>query len=64
MTRKDYVNMAMNLRFAVEQSEGAEQMGVAFAIRALADALRCDNERFDRKRFYLACGLNESGRLV
>lgn len=68
MTRKDYVKLAAALREQVENMEATAYRrpdeahhwflaGWEVTVHALADALRNDNPRFDRERFYTAAGL-------
>jgi hypothetical protein len=55
MTRKDYVRIADQLR-ACKPKEQAEHRGWEKAVDAVALAFRQDNYRFDKSRFYEACG--------
>ena len=60
MTRKDYVLIAEAMREArlwiADQTPNAVAAWM-IAVKALATALHRDNPRFDRERFYAACGL-------
>lgn len=53
MTRKDYVRLAEALRISESVEEAASN---------IADVLKRDNPRFDRARFYAACGLEPRER--
>lgn len=63
MSRKDYVRIATVLKasgvikFAHPAACAAACMQHEQTIRNIADALADDNSRFDRDRFYKACGL-------
>jgi hypothetical protein len=71
MSRKHYQAAAESLRFArpfafdTYQHGTDEANGVVVAacdqwtadVRAIADVFAADNGRFDRSRFYAACGL-------
>ena len=63
MTRKDYVAIAAAFKWThpgavLEGSSGIERRLTqwAFDVRKVADVLHADNPRFDRIRFYEACG--------
>lgn len=77
MTKKDYERIAAALAAAsptlVSQSDRIRETGGPIADRSalwvwervktrLADALAADNPRFDRSRFYAACGYQEVTR--
>jgi hypothetical protein len=71
VSRKDYRAAAEVIRDEVERAERCgngrvEQLqleAVARVARGLADLFKRDNARFDRQRFYAACGLDEQGRV-
>ena len=52
MTRKDYIIIAEAIKKAEQESQS--KTTVAYV---LADALQKDNNRFDRARFLIACGV-------
>lgn len=39
----------------------SERRAITIVARSLADEFARDNERFDRQKFYAACGLNVEG---
>jgi hypothetical protein len=53
MTRKDYVLIAQALRDSAGwwPSSGGSSAAMRVVLADLADALACDNPRFDRRRF-------------
>lgn len=61
MTKKDYVRIASVLRGliagcrATDQSDGSKLMWFS-TVDAMAGMLAADNPRFDRDKFYAACG--------
>ncbi len=55
MTRKDYKLIAHALAVA---SDGMSNPSYTQIVAVLATALQSDNPRFDRARFYTACGIN------
>lgn len=59
MTRKDYV--AVSNLVKAEKSVNRDNPGIVRALdnlaMSLADVMARDNERFDRGRFYTACGI-------
>lgn len=62
MTKKDYVLIADQIRYAIELSRKSNSYNAAFPIiRAMAvdmcEALRQDNPRFDDDKFREACGI-------
>lgn len=58
MTRKDYELIAKVLKEAREDSEsGEEKLRVRLIAAKLADEFSDRNERFDRNRFFKACGI-------
>lgn len=58
MTKKDYAAIAAIIRAAHEKEAGWRPSTSLLNIaRDLADHCANDNERFDRARFMLACGL-------
>lgn len=70
MTRKDYVKFAAMLagELALAKSRCgilavADCLRVKGIILSIADLFAQDNSRFDRERFYVACGLNADGSL-
>lgn len=54
MTRKDYQLLASHLEMGVRQGQIKPE-----GIGCIADALEYDNHRFDRGRFFTACGASE-----
>lgn len=54
MTRKDYINLAAHIANGVKWGH-IDCAGV----QQIADALEYDNCRFDRSRFFEACGVSE-----
>lgn len=61
MTRKDYELIAKALKTQIEISrtygETDGELAVANIAYDLADALVIENPRFDKNRFFVACGL-------
>jgi hypothetical protein len=61
MTRKHYEKMAGVIRRHRQEDNGY----ASGAIHSIADDLACifeaDNPRFDRAKFFTACGLDEDG---
>jgi len=59
MTKKDYQKFAEGFRFGKPHNfEGKEiQRGFQLAVTIVVDILAADNSRFNRKKFYHACGL-------
>jgi hypothetical protein len=59
MTRKDYVRIAAALAKARRLCETQNQRrGVERAALCIGVELAADNPRFDRARFYVACGMD------
>lgn len=64
MSRKHYVAIADALRFEhlgidTLRADGATRLDqYRRDVKAIADVLAADNGRFDRGRFYRACGLD------
>lgn len=72
MSRQDYERIARVLRQQLDRAELADradgdwdvrQVVVARIARDLAAELKADNERFDMRRFFRACGLDSQGGL-
>lgn len=60
MTRKDYVRAAHLVNTRVKLSTGLGELYLLIGMaQDLANWFAEDNERFDRKRFYVACGLQD-----
>jgi len=57
MTRKDYDKFAAMLALELSCWEYGDRAPVQGVIRATASIFAQDNPRFDRARFYDACGL-------
>lgn len=66
MTRKDYVKIAavLNETRGAPQGNGSESDAALFQwtqdVAAIAYLLAADNPRFDRARFYKACGMEDA----
>lgn len=62
MTRRDYIGIAAVLRIAVESVRAypLAQPPIYRLVEDMALMLHADNPRFDRDRFYDACGLTHS----
>ena len=63
MTRKDYRAIAEEIRFIMDHRlssdpaiNGIQRNIMLIATKAIADVMARDNSRFDRQRFYAACG--------
>ena len=54
MTRKHYINVAEIIKAFPHGSTGASQAKLA---QEFAEMFGADNPRFDRERFYIACGV-------
>jgi hypothetical protein len=55
MTRKDYRQLAEELRIDFKRLETEEERsGFCVAVRCMADALKRNNPRFDREKFHEA----------
>ncbi len=61
MSRKHYVAVASVLAAdrAIARTDG-ERRVIDNIARSLADVFKRDNGRFDRQRFYVACGIVEA----
>jgi hypothetical protein len=57
MTRKDYVRLAGAMAQANTRSGTSEDQHRIY-VEELAEILYRDNDRFDYKRFYEACGVS------
>lgn len=61
MTRKDYEKVAGIIRRHRHEDDGR----ASGAIASIADDMACmfelENPRFDRARFFTACGMDEDG---
>ena len=57
MTRKDYVNAALLLKTSVVQGAVSPDQGKAIA-KFLSAYFKGDNARFDKAKFFNACGLD------
>lgn len=69
MSRKHYIEVAKIIRTNLKDEyqdgmHGIGAVGISSVARDLACMFRQDNPAFDRSRFYMACGLNESGYAV
>jgi hypothetical protein len=64
MSRKDYVSFAEVVKLNIELSNHSTIACVAFAqvARDMAVVFKRDNSRFDKVRFFRACGLSDDGR--
>lgn len=61
-SRKDYVALAEVIAGEVACANTNERVRACSNIaRSMADVFKRDNSRFDRARFYAACGLDETG---
>jgi hypothetical protein len=58
MTRKDYQAVARVIRFNYENSDDQAKSNIREIARELADHFKTDNSRFDRQKFYEACGIS------
>ena len=61
MTKKDYIKLAAVIRYAVNKSEQRDLLlnhCVRDIATELADVCSNDNPRFDRARFFDACGMS------
>lgn len=55
MTRKDYRQLAEDLRIEFKQLDNeAERSSFCLAVRCMVDAMKRNNARFDRAKFYEA----------
>lgn len=56
-TKQHYKAIAEIIRHAVASTSKEEQVMAAPLANELADYFTTDNDRFDRKKFMIACGL-------
>ena len=57
MTRKDYVQFAAMLKYALAKTETVNEAAILQGLaQDMANMFHADNERFDYRRFYKACG--------
>lgn len=66
MTQKDYILIADEMNAALEISRSENQAAhnaTMRTIEGLATVFKRDNARFDRARFYKACGVQASDGL-
>lgn len=61
MTRKDYEKMARVILAHRKDDDGTASPTIASIADSLACLCEADNPRFNRARFFLACGLDEDG---
>lgn len=61
MTRKDYEKMATVIRSHRKDDDGTSSAVIASIAIDLAQVFATDNPRFDRARFFGACGLDTDG---
>lgn len=66
MTRKDYNELAKMVKVHRQNDcEGVHRGFNSATIASIAESLACicesDNSRFDRAKFFTACGMNEDG---
>lgn len=59
MSRKDYVLIAGVFKARLDGGDCDERHCVVQLAKEMAKAFRQDNERFDKSRFLLACGLTD-----
>ena len=59
MTKRDYVLLASALR-QVASLPDADRETTIICCKAVATAIACNNTRFDRERFLLACNPNDA----
>ena len=63
MSKKDYVAIAAAVRSHLEPAKtriGSDGYAAIVCLAlSLADTFAADNPRFDRSRFYAACGIGE-----
>lgn len=62
-SKRLYDWVAISVRVALEHASTEERYGIAHLAVMLADDFKHDNTRFDRQRFYTACGLSSTGRV-
>jgi len=60
MSRKDYCAIAEAIRStrAITDDGHGQTLAVDIVAERIADVMAKDNPRFDRERFYRACGAN------
>jgi hypothetical protein len=64
MSRKDYVAMAEVIKREIDAATNTRQArSISNIARGMADTFKRDNSRFDRVRFYHACGLDDNGNM-
>jgi len=62
MTRKDYKEIASVIRrHRSEDTSGTMSGTLSMVADSLALVFQADNPRFDRARFFVACGMDENG---
>lgn len=61
MTRKDYEKLAKVIRWARKEDNGLNSAIIASIADSLACICESDNPRFDRARFFGACGMDHDG---
>jgi len=62
MTRKSYEIVASVIRrHRVEDTSGTGSGMLSMVADSLALVFQADNPRFDRARFFVACGMDENG---
>src|SRR4051794_25449520 len=59
MSRKHYISLAQGLNDAHNDSDPSYTDQWNADVKAVADVLAADNPRFNRERFYRACGVDE-----
>jgi len=62
MTKKDYVRIAAVFsvnRPSIYGTDETEKTTWRVLVRCMAETLATDNPRFDRARFYKACGMED-----
>jgi hypothetical protein len=61
MTKKDYIVLAQNFRFTVDNCKALENTqgyeAIKGVIRGLCVDLKRDNDKFNSQKFLTACGL-------
>jgi hypothetical protein len=64
MTKEDYILLADQIRLSVELWRESDEMPAVIQMaHGIACALAKDNARFDKARFFVACGLNVTGSI-
>lgn len=66
MSRKDYQNMAETIRQSLDARLEGKSSGwiIEQIVDGMVQMFAANNPRFDRQRFYSACGLDENGWLI